>query len=88
MAGRREKGVVSRVCARPAIAEGAGRWEYDHGKLSEGVPLVASFAAASARPLPAMPECPGFQPACRVETERRREVVASRMSRSIGTTCE
>ena len=33
-----------RICVR--------RWECDHGKLSEGVPSAASFAAASARSLP------------------------------------
>ena len=32
------------------------RWEYDHGKSVVGVPLAASFAAASARSLPIMPE--------------------------------
>ena len=37
-------------------------WEWDHGKSIEGVPSAASFAAASARSLPVMPEWPGVHP--------------------------
>ena len=64
------------------------RWQYDHGKLSEGVPSAASFAAASARLLLEMLECPGVQHTCIMELERRREAVALRRTRSIGATYE
>ena len=49
-------------------------------KSIEGVPSAASFAAASARSLPVMPEWPGVHPIWTPVPERDRAIVALWMS--------